>query len=109
MGSEDEVEQSIPRPCQELVGRSKPTCELTSSIVPRGTPFHHGVDLEFSPIAFDLALSSRCRCKLFPGPPEAGAVYPNTVHDHRQPARQGDDRLLFPALPGNLHRPGFEP
>ena len=29
------------------VGRSKRTCELTSSIVPRGTSFHHGVELEF--------------------------------------------------------------
>ena len=28
------------------VGRSKRTCELTSSIVPRGTPFHHLVELE---------------------------------------------------------------
>jgi hypothetical protein len=32
-------------------GRSKRTCELTSSIVPRGTPFHRLV--EFPPIAFD--------------------------------------------------------
>jgi hypothetical protein len=30
------------------VGRSKRTCELTSSIVPRGTPFHRLVELEFS-------------------------------------------------------------
>jgi hypothetical protein len=29
------------------VGRSKQTCELTSSIVPRGTPFHRLVELEF--------------------------------------------------------------
>src|SRR4029078_9627635 len=56
MGSEDEAEQSLPRPCQELVGRSKRTCELTSSIVPRGTSFHHWVELEFSPIVSDLAL-----------------------------------------------------
>ena len=28
------------------VGRSKRTCELTSSIVPRGTPFHRLVELE---------------------------------------------------------------
>ena len=88
---------------------SKRTYELTSSIVPRGTSFHHWVELEFSPIAFDLALSSCCRCKLFSGPPEVGAIYPNAVHNHRQPARQGDDRLLHPATPGDLHRPGFEP
>src|SRR6202163_1843408 len=39
-------------------GRYKRTCELTSSIVPRGTSFHGLVELEFSPIAFgDLRLS----------------------------------------------------
>src|SRR2546421_12082580 len=37
MGFEDEVEQSIGRPCRQTNGRSKRTCELTSSIVPRGT------------------------------------------------------------------------
>ena len=36
MGFEDEVEQSIGRPCRQLSGRSKRHCELTSSIVPRG-------------------------------------------------------------------------
>ena len=39
MGSEDEVEQSFGRPCRQLNGRSKRTCELTSSVVPRGTCF----------------------------------------------------------------------
>ncbi len=29
-------------------GRSKRTCELTSSIVPRGTSFHRSVELEVS-------------------------------------------------------------
>jgi len=37
-----------------IVGRSKRTCELTSSIVPRGTPFHRLVEFEFPPRAFDL-------------------------------------------------------
>jgi hypothetical protein len=37
------------------VGRSKRTCELTSSIVPRGTPFHHLVELE-------LLLMGSIRC-----------------------------------------------
>src|SRR4249920_2343889 len=46
-GFEDEVEQSLPRPCRQTNGRSKRTCELTSSIVPRGTSFHHVVELEF--------------------------------------------------------------
>jgi hypothetical protein len=36
-----------------VVGRSKRTCELTSSTVPRGTSFHRLVELEFPPIALD--------------------------------------------------------
>jgi hypothetical protein len=32
---------------------SKRKCELTSSIVPRWTSFHHTVELEHPPIAFD--------------------------------------------------------
>jgi hypothetical protein len=46
-------------------GRSKRTCELTSSIVPRGTSFHRWVEFEFPPIAFDPAqYSCRCSCLL---------------------------------------------
>src|SRR5258705_2671540 len=37
MGFEDGVEQSFGRPYRQSNGRSKRTCELTSSIVPRGT------------------------------------------------------------------------
>ena len=47
MGFEDQLEQSLPRPCREMNGRSKRTYELTSSIVPRGTSFHCGVELDF--------------------------------------------------------------
>jgi hypothetical protein len=47
MGFEDEVEQSLGRPCHRIDGRFKRTCELTSSIVPRGTSFHRSVELEF--------------------------------------------------------------
>jgi hypothetical protein len=36
-----------------VIGRSKQTCELTSTTVPRGTSFHRLVELEFPPIAFD--------------------------------------------------------
>ena len=53
MGYEDEVEQSIGRPCRQLNGRSKRHCERTSSIVPRGTSFHHAVELECPPIGID--------------------------------------------------------
>ena len=55
MGFEDEAEQSITRPYRQIDDRSKRTCELTSSIVPRGTSFHRWVELGFSPIAFDSA------------------------------------------------------
>src|SRR5215831_538237 len=44
MGFEDEVEQSFGRPCRQCDGRFKRTHELTSSIVPRGTSFHRGVE-----------------------------------------------------------------
>jgi hypothetical protein len=66
------------------VGRSKRTCELTSSIVPRGTPFHRLVELGFPPTWFDLVGCSR-GCGL-PGPAELSAVNPDAVHDHGQPA-----------------------
>src|SRR6266404_5990166 len=61
----------------------------------------------FPPIAFDPAkLSSHCD---FPGPPERSAVNPHAVHDHGQATRQRHDRLLHPAMPGDLHCPGLEP
>ena len=55
MGFEDEVEQSFGRPCRQTNGRSKRTCELTSSIVPRGTSFHRSVELECPSIGLDAA------------------------------------------------------
>ena len=90
-------------------GRSKRTCELTSSIVPRGTSFHRSVEIEFPPIAFDPARFSCCCRGLFPSPAELGAVNPDAVHDHGQATGQGYDRLFHPAAPGDLHGPGLEP
>jgi hypothetical protein len=92
MGFENEVEQSFGRPYRLCNGRSKRTHELTSSIVPRGTSFHRSVELECSPIVIDPARLS-CHCN-FPGPLELGAVDPDAVHDHGQPARQRHDRSL---------------
>ena len=77
-----------------LNGRFKRTCELTSSIVPRGTSFHCWVDLEFSPIGFDPERFSCCWRGCLPGPPELGAVNPDAMHDHGQSTRQGHDRPL---------------
>jgi hypothetical protein len=46
--------KSFGRPCRQCDGRSKPTYELTSSIVPQGTSFHRSVELEvFSYRGFD--------------------------------------------------------
>src|SRR5437762_628511 len=94
MESENEVEQSIGRPCRHTNGRFKRPSELTSSIVPRGTPFHRSVELEFSPIAFDPARRS-CRYA-FPGPPKLGAVNPDAMHDHGQPTRQRHIAFFIP-------------
>ena len=109
MGSEDEAEQSLGRPCRPKNGRSKRTYELTSSIVPRGTSYHRAVELEFPPIGFDPERFS-CGCRgLLLSPAELGAVNPDAVHDHGQPARQGHDRLFHPTAPGDLHGPRLEP
>src|SRR5215467_16227604 len=109
MGFEDEVEQSFERPCHQCDCRFKRSYELTSSIVTRGTSFHRSVELECPSIGLDAARFSCCCCGLFSGPAELGAVNPDAVHDHSQPTRQGNDCLLYPATPGDLHRPGFEP
>jgi hypothetical protein len=82
MGFEDKVEQSFGRPCRQTNGRSKRTYELTSSIVPRGTSFHHWVELDFPPIAFDRERPSRCSS--FSGPSELSAVNPDAMHNHGQ-------------------------
>src|SRR6516162_4270970 len=107
MGFEDEVEQSFGRPCQTN-GRFKRTYELTSSIVPRGTLFHHAVELECSPVRLDNCAVVSCGYGL-PGPAKLSAINPDAVHDHGQPACQGNDSLLHAAVPGDLHRPGPEP
>ena len=107
MGFEDKVEQSLGRACRQTDGRSKRTYELTSSIIPRGTSFHRSVELEFPPIRCDPSQFS-CRCG-FPGPTELGVVDPDAMHDHRQPLREGHDRLFHPAAPGDLYCLGPEP
>ena len=103
MGFEDEVEQSFGRPCRQTNGRSRRTCELTSSIVPRGTSFHRWVELE---LLLVHTVTVSCCGDGLSGPAELGAVNPDAVHDHGQPAGQGDDRLFHPAPPGDLHCPG---
>jgi hypothetical protein len=58
----------MPRPYRQSDGGSKRTCELTSSIVPRGTSFHRSVELECPPIAFVPARFSCC-CRGFSNRP----------------------------------------
>ena len=74
-------------------GRSKRPSELTSSIVPRGTPFHRWVELELPPITIDAVRPSCCRYGLS-GPFKLGAVNPDAVQDHGEPTRQRHDRLF---------------
>src|SRR4029453_94487 len=107
MGSEDEAERSFRPPCRQVNTRSKRTCELTSSIVPRGTSFDRSVELVFPPIAADPAWGSGCYG--FPGTAELGAVHPYAVQDHGQSACQRHDCFFHPTAPGDLHRPALEP
>ena len=107
MGFEDEVEQSFGRPCRQTNGRSKRTCELTSSIVPRGTSFHRSVEFEFPPIGLDAArfhaavvACSRVQRNSVPSTHMRCIITANR-------RGQGRDRLFHPATPGDLHRPAL--
>src|SRR6516164_2036253 len=87
MGFEDERDNLYRGLVVSSNGRSKRTCELISSIGPRGTSFLRGVDLGFSPIMSDPGRFS-CGCRRWgPGPQELGAINPSAVQDDGQPAR----------------------
>ena len=107
MGSEDEAEQSIGRPCRLTNGRSKRTNELTSSIVPRGTSFHRRVELEF--LLSDMILhgchTAAAACSLVHRnsvvavgteislrPPHRSR---RALLTHRAPTLDGDEKPLF--------------
>jgi hypothetical protein len=51
---------------------------------------------KFSPIGFDPERFSCCCRGLLPGQPELGAVNPDAVQDHGQPASQSHDRFFIP-------------
>src|SRR6478736_3612826 len=53
---------------------------------------------KFSPIGFDPERFSCCCRGLFAGAPELGAVNPDAVQDHFQPASQSHDRLFYSDL-----------
>ena len=108
-GIEDEVEQSLQRPCRQT--KRQVQADMRTHLIHRPVRdiIHHSVELEFPSIGFDPVEFSCCCRGLSPGPTELGAVHPDAVHDHGQPTRQRHDRLFHPATPGNLHRPGLKP
>ena len=84
----------------------------TNSPHPSSREGHHSTarwSSKFPPVGSDPVRVSCCGGGLLPGPPELGAVNPDAVHDHGQPACQRHDRLFHPAPPGDLHRPCLEP
>jgi hypothetical protein len=77
------VEQSNERPYRQSDGRSKRTCELTSSIVPRGTSFHRSVELGFPSIGTDAST-----CHVFDVARARG------LHQHRGSGAADTDHLV---------------
>jgi len=104
MGSEDEVEQSLGRPCRRQV-----QADMRTHLIhrPARDTFHRWVELGFPPTSFGFANCSR-GCSVS-GPAELGAVNPDAVHDHSQSTGQRDNRSFHAAALGDRHRPGLEP
>src|SRR4029077_11628271 len=112
MGFEDEEEKSFGRPRRQSDGRIKRTYDLTSSIVPRGTSFHRGVELDFLPLHWILHRSQAAATSL---------VHRNSVPSTHTRCmitanRRASATIAFfiprcldPAMPGDLHCPGLEP
>ena len=102
MGFEDEVEQSLQRPCRQT--KRQVQADMRTHLIhrPARDIVHRSVELKFPSIGFDPVEFSCCCRGLSPGPTELGAVHPDAVHDHGQPTRQRHDRLFHPATPGNL-------
>src|SRR6476646_8785348 len=76
-GSEDEAERSFGRPCHQTNGRSKRTYDLTSSIVPRGTSFHHRWSSSFLLLILHgahAAAASRVHRNSVPSTPMRGMI-----------------------------------
>jgi hypothetical protein len=63
---------------------------------------------KFSPIGFDPVRFSCCCRNLFSGPAELGAVNPDAMQDHGQPACQGHDRFFYPAAPAHRKLKGLD-
>src|SRR5215813_2958025 len=89
-----------------LNGRFKRTCELTSSIVPRGTSSTAGWISSF--LLSGLILNG-FHAAAVAGPRLHRNSVPSTHMRCMMPASQGHDRLLHSAAPGDLHGPGLKP
>jgi hypothetical protein len=79
MGFEDEVEQSVQRPCGQT--KRPVQADMRTHLIhrPARDVIPPSVELDVPPIAFDSARSS-CRHG-FPGPAELGAVHPDSGMD----------------------------
>jgi len=106
---EDETERSEGRPYRcSAAGTNCGAISLHPSSREGHLPPDGGNSFwRFSACASPAAQSRRCSLVLRPA--ELRAVNPDTVHDHGKPARQRHDGTLQPAVPGNVHGPGFEP
>ena len=94
------------------VSRTAGPSGLTNSPHPSSREGHPSTARWISVFSYRIDLVRVSCCGgggLFPGPPELGAVNPDAVHDHGQPACQRHDRLFHAAAPGDLHRPCLEP
>ena len=106
IGFEDGAEQSLPRPCQQITAGPS---GHTNSPHPSSREGHHSTARWICVFLLSHRSYVPSGCRGFPGPAELGAVNPDAMHDHRQPARQRHDRLFHPAAPGDPNGPRLEP
>src|SRR5690606_26382257 len=76
---------------------------FTNSSVP--VPSREGASAGFSSGRNSSGWGRRFRLL---APIEFGAIDPHAVKDHRDPARQRNDRLLMPSAPRDPHGPSFQ-
>src|SRR4029077_6400653 len=81
MGFEDEVEQSLQRPCRQTKRQVQADMRTHPIHRPARDIIHRSVELEFPSIGFDPVEFSCCCRGLSPGPTELGAVHPDNGMD----------------------------
>ena len=102
MGSEDEVEQSLGG---LAVRRAAGPSGHANSPHPSSREGHHSTARWSSSFLLSGLILPVHAATASPGPPELGAVNPDAVQDHGQPACQRHNGLFHPAPLGDLHRP----